>query len=86
MELDKYELDIEKIISNITKNKYKKILLQLPDGLKPLADQIQEKIQKETDSKIFIWAGSNFGACDVPLHVEKLNFDLIVHFGHSKWN
>ena len=80
-----YDLEIDGVISTINKNNYKKILLQFPDGLKQFSNKIKDKIQENTEAKIIIWAGSNFGSCDIPLEVEKLGFDTIVHFGHSKW-
>lgn len=86
---DKYELEIEKIIRTIEKEKARRILVQFPDGMKPYANAIVDKINKETKDKnlqIFIWLDSCFGACDVPLEVSKLGVDLIVQFGHSAWN
>jgi len=58
------------------------VLVQLPDGLKPKANEIQEYVQnKFPDVKLTFWSGSCFGACDVP----NVSFDQIVQFGHSEW-
>jgi 2-(3-amino-3-carboxypropyl)histidine synthase len=94
-----YELEIDRIVRNIMQEKAKKILLQFPDGLKlystVIAEEIEKKLKKMNkkrknnkidDVEIFIWFGTCFGACDLPLDVEKLGIDLIVQFGHSKWN
>ena len=81
MELN-YELDT--VIEYIKKNNYKTILLQLPDGLKPQAQMIQNKIKEKLDITIYIWMDSCFGACDTP-NLDKLNIDEIIQFGHSKW-
>jgi 2-(3-amino-3-carboxypropyl)histidine synthase len=78
-------LEVESIIDLIKSNNHKKVLLQFPDGLKQYSDEVCDKIKEKTKSEIIIWAGSNFGGCDIPLEVEKLGFDLIVHFGHSKF-
>ncbi len=79
MEVD---LELEKVVKEIKSNKVKSVLLQLPDGLKPRAKEIQERVQKETNAEVFIWAGSCFGACDV----SSVNgIDMLVHFGHSEW-
>jgi len=82
---EEYDLELPKIIREIRKEKAKKVLLQFPDGLKPYAttivDYLEEKIPKV---EFFIWSGSCFGACDLPPVNEK-DFDLIVQFGHSKW-
>ncbi len=83
--MHEYDLEIEKIIETIQKNNFRKICLQLPDGLKPLAKEITDTIQEKTKASVIIWAGSNFGACDLPLEVKKLGVDLLVPFGHSQW-
>ena len=80
-----YDLETEKMIEEIKKNESKMVLLHLPDGLKPKAKELQEKIEKETDAQVIIWAGSNFGACDLPIDSQRAGVDLIIHFGHSAW-
>jgi len=80
-----YDLEIKKIINNIKNNKFKRILLQFPEGLKQYAQMICNEIEQKTKCDCFIWMGSCFGACDVPLEAKNLKVDLIVQFGHSKW-
>jgi 2-(3-amino-3-carboxypropyl)histidine synthase len=82
---EKYDLEIDKVVKNIRKNKSKKVLLQFPEGLKPYSQVIADKIEEKSDCDCVIWMGSCFGACDVPLEVEKLGIDFIVQFGHSAW-
>jgi 2-(3-amino-3-carboxypropyl)histidine synthase len=83
MEID-FELD--KIFEALDRKKYKKILLQFPDGLKPYSKEIYDKIkEKYKDIEIYIWFGSDFGGCDIPIYLDKYGFDLIIHFGHSKF-
>lgn len=75
---------IKQAISIIKKEKARNVLIQLPDGLKPKANEIVNAIEKETSARCFLWLGSCFGACDLPLHASIIqNFDLILHFGHS---
>jgi diphthamide biosynthesis enzyme Dph1/Dph2-like protein len=80
--------ELEKLFLKIEQKKeknedYEKILIQLPDGLKPKAKEIQEKIQdKFPKVKITFWAGDCFGACDTP---NVNGFDIFVAFGHSVW-
>ena len=76
-----YNLELEKAIKRIKQEKAKSVCIQLPDGLKPKAKEIADKIEKETDAKVIIWAGSCFGACDVP----ELKVDLLIQWGHSEW-
>ena len=80
-----YDLEIDKAVKQINKEKAKLVCLQLPDGLKPRAKEIQDKLEEETKAKIIIWAGSCFGACDIPVHLEKLGVDLLIQWGHSEW-
>lgn len=81
-----YNLELEKAIDKIKKEKAKLVCIQLPDGLKPKAKEIAEKLEAETNADIVIWMSSCFGACDIPAHIEKLGFDLLIQFGHSEWS
>ncbi len=78
-----YELEIDKIIGNIKRQRARKILLQFPEGMKPYSDVIADEIESRAGCECFIWLGDCFGACDVPLEVSDLGVDLIVQFGHS---
>jgi len=80
-----YDLELNKAVEKINKHDAKLVCIQLPDGLKPKAKEIQQYLKKETDANIVFWLGSCFGACDVPVELERLNFDLLIQFGHSKW-
>ena len=80
-----YDLGLNKIIKTIKKERAKKVLLQFPDGMKPYSTAISDEIENKTKCQCFIWMDSCFGACDVPLEVERLGVDLIVQFGHSAW-
>lgn len=76
-------LELEKLFSAIKESKAKTVLIQLPDGLKPKAKEIQEEAKKRFPLvKLTFWAGSCYGACDVP---NVNGFDLLVQFGHSEW-
>ncbi|MGB9749156.1 MAG: diphthamide synthesis protein [Candidatus Woesearchaeota archaeon] len=79
-----FDLELDRVLNEIKKNNAKTILIQLPDGLKPRAEEIQNFIEEKTNKKarVFIWAGSCFGACDIP-KVECV--DLLIQWGHSKW-
>ncbi len=80
-----YDLEINKIVRIILNKKAKRVLLQFPEGLKPYSNVVCKEIEKQSDCQCFIWLGDCFGACDIPLEVEKLGVDLIVQFGHSAW-
>jgi len=76
-----YDLELERVKSEIEKSKAKKVLIQLADGLKPRATEIAKELES-TGAEICIWGASCFGACDLP---DIKGFDLLVHFGHSAW-
>ena len=80
-----YNLEIERVIKTIKKQKAASVCIQLPDGLKPKAKEISDEIEEKTSAEVLIWAGSCFGSCDTPM-LEKFKVDLLIQFGHSDWN
>jgi len=76
-----YELELERIVSEITKSKAKSVLLQLPDGLKPWGLTLSDYLREKTSVEISIWLGACFGACDLP----DSDIDLLIQFGHAPW-
>jgi len=81
-----YKLELQQLISEIKKQKAKQVLIQLPDGLKHKADQVVDAVEEQTSAKAFIWLGSCYGACDLPLGMDILNIDLVVQWGHNRFN
>ena len=81
-----YKLELEHIIKEIKTRKAKRVVIQVPDGLKPRAKEIVDTIKDETNASVFIWFSSCFGACDLPLGLRMLQIDLMVQFGHNKYN
>jgi len=77
-----YELELDRIINEIKKQKAKLVCLQLPDGLKPKATEIASFIEEKSKAICLIWLGSCFGACDIP-NIKHLGVDLLVQFGHT---
>lgn len=79
-----FDFEEEKIKQKIAKLGAKRILLQLPEGLKPEGPHMA-KIIEETGALPIISADPCYGACDLATaEAESLGIDLIVHFGHSK--
>lgn len=78
-----YKLEVEKAIAKIKKVKAKTVCIQLPEGLKPQANKIVDQIQAETNAKVLIWLGSNYGACDLPLGLSRMGIDLLISWGHN---
>lgn len=77
-----YNLELSKVVKEIKKSNAKSVCIQLPDGLKPKAKEIADKIERETNAKVIIWLGSCFGACDVP---NIKDIDLLIQWGHSEF-
>jgi len=80
-----YKLELEKALEKIKEVNAKTVCIQLPDGMKPRANEIEEAIKKDTGAKVLIWLGSNFGACDIPLGLDRLGVDLLISWGHVKF-
>ena len=78
-----FDFDLNKIADKIKKDNVKLVCIQMADGLKPRAVEIQKYLEEKTEARILIWLGSCFGACDVPIELKDLNIDLLVQFGHN---
>ncbi len=77
-------IEIDKVIKKIKEEDYKRILIQVPEGLKTEVVKIADKIEKQTKAQVFISVEPCYGACDLPLEEARiLRSDLIVHLGHS---
>ena len=81
--MNNYNLELERVLEKIKESKAKTVCLQLPDGLKPKAKEIVDSIGSNV--RVLIWLGSNFGACDIPLGLERMNVDLVISWGHNKF-
>lgn len=80
-----YDLELDKAVEIIKKEKAKLVCIQLVDSLKPKSLEIVKYLESKTDAKIMVWMGSCFGACDIPLELNNLNIDLLIQWGHNKF-
>jgi len=79
-----FDFEEERIKQEITKLSAKRVLIQLPEGLKTEAHRIAKVVEK-TGALPIISADPCYGACDVATsEAEELGVDLIIHFGHAK--
>ena len=79
-----FDFEEERIKNEIAKLGAKRVLMQMPQGLKPEGPRIAKIIEK-TGALPIISADPCYGACDLATcEAESLEIDLIVHFGHSK--
>jgi len=80
-----YNLELNRVISEIKERKAKQVLIQLPDGLKTKAQEIVDAIEDNTEAKAFLWLTDCFGACDLPPGLDILKIDLMIQFGHNRY-
>ena len=76
-----YGLELERVLREVEKVGAGKVLLQLPDGLKPWAVAIVDYLGEKSSADVNVWLGDCFGACDLP----NSDADLVVQFGHAPW-
>ena len=80
---DLFNLEEERLGEEIKKRGAKRVLLQLPDGLKPLAARLASIVER-AGASVIISGEPCYGACDVALaEAKELNADLIIHYGHT---
>src|SRR4030042_2597423 len=79
-----FDFEEERIKQEIAKLNAKRVLLQLPEGLKPEAPRLSKIVEKHGALPI-VSADPCYGACDLAdSEAENLGVDLVVHFGHAK--
>ena len=79
-----YQLDEARIIDEIKRRGSKRVLLQMPEGLKPLGFKLARFLESE-GVEVFVSGDPCYVACDLALdpkaHVEA---DLLILLGHSE--
>ena len=80
-----FDLELNKVVEKIRKEKAKLVCIQLADGLKPKALEIQKYLESNTKARVLIWLGTCFGACDIPNELKGLKVDLLIQFGHNQY-
>jgi 2-(3-amino-3-carboxypropyl)histidine synthase len=79
-----HDLDQERVAREIKERNATRVLLQLPDGLRPTAFALAQTLTEQTGAEIIISGDSCYGACDLALtQAQTIEADLIVHYGHS---
>ncbi len=81
-----YDTELDKALARIRETDARTVCIQLPDGMKPYAKEIADAIQSSTPARVLIWLGSNFGACDIPLGLQRMGVDLLISWGHNRFN
>jgi len=80
-----YDLEEPRLIHEIKRRSAHRVLLQLPEGLKPLAAGLAERLQNATGSEVLVSGDPCYGACDLALQQKKqVKADLLIHVGHAE--
>jgi 2-(3-amino-3-carboxypropyl)histidine synthase len=78
-----YTIDLEKAVRKINSESYKRIVLQIPEGLKIHFKKFVDFFEEKTSADVIISGDPCFGACDIGYYEFKdLNVDFIVQIGH----
>jgi 2-(3-amino-3-carboxypropyl)histidine synthase len=78
-----FYLEEDMLKSEIERLKPKRVLIQLPEGLKAEGPRLA-RIVERAGALAIISADPCYGACDLAVQeAENLGVDLLVHFGHS---
>ena len=79
------EIDFEQVSQEIAQKKPRRVLLQIPEGLKTGATELVNELEKRYQAEYITLAEPCFGACDLADEKAlKLQADLLVHFGHNE--
>ena len=82
--MKQFDLEEERVKQEILKLGARRVLIQLPEGLKPEAPQLA-KIVEEAGALPIVSADPCYGACDLATtDAENLGVDMTIHYGHSK--
>jgi len=78
-------LDINGLVKEIVTTKAKKIILQVPEGLKIQAQEIISSLDK-FGMRAYLSIEPVYGACDLATNFsDTIKADLIVHIGHTEF-
>jgi len=80
-----YRFEENRIVEEIRKHGSKRVLLQMPEGLKQHAFKLAKLLEKKTGVEVFLSGDPCYGACDLALSPKKaVDADLLVHIGHAE--
>lgn len=84
MKIPGYSIDLEKAVRRINSENYKRVVLQIPEGLKIHVLKFVDFFEKNTSAEIILSGDPCYGACDIGLYEYKdLGVDFIVQIGHT---
>jgi len=79
-----FDLEEKRLKEEVEKRGAKRVLIQLPEGLKPEDPKLAAAVEK-TGALVIVSADPCYGACDLAIQeAEGLGADLLIHYGHSE--
>jgi len=79
-----FDLEENRLIEEVKKQEAKRVLIQLPNGLKSKGAYLSKLIEEQTGATAFISSKPCYGGCDLPTCAAKaVKADLVVHYGHA---
>ena len=73
-----YDLELGRVKDYVKPGQ--RVMIQLPSGLRQYWELIANTVLEQGAEPV-IWAGSCYGACDLPDY----DCDLLIHFGHEEF-
>jgi len=82
-----YDLKLQELCKYIELGKHRRVLLQLPEGLKPHSASISRALREACSAEVIVSGDPGWGACDIPLdEAKRVGATLIVHYGHYPYS
>ena len=83
---EKFNFEENKVIEEINKRNCKKVLLQLPEGIKMEAARLSKLFESKTNAEVIVSGEPCWGGCDIALdEARNLKVDLLIHYGHAQF-
>jgi len=80
-----YQFEETGIIEEIRKRRSKRVLLQMPEGLKPIGFGLAKRIENLAKVEVFVSGDPCYGACDLALNSKRqIEAELLIHLGHAE--
>ena len=77
-------MEVGRVASEIKARGASRVLVQLPDGLRPYALSLVQSLEEASGAQVFLSGDSCYGSCDLAVNqAEGLGVDLLVHYGHT---
>lgn len=84
MRVRMYDLETQRAADEIRRLGARRVLVQLPDGLRPSGLSLARELMGRTKAQVILSGDSCYGACDLATtQADAVDADLIIHYGHS---